>query len=115
MNHHLTRLISGTILIAAATCIAATSSCSGNSSNNAIEGTEITDLNPQAYDLGREHARLMLEANLNENDLRDYLLDIQARATHFRQSAGINASESYLYGFRQHIIESGDTLASTLF
>lgn len=95
----------------------ATTAC-GSSSDTTDATTEdirIEKRDSAIYQLGRAHARRMLEQCTTTDMIRNELLDIRAREALIRSRMYPAAAQAYIQGFRHHIQESGDTLASTLF
>lgn len=73
--------------------------------------TEIT----KAYIKGREEARCILDSCGNETELRNMLLQTNARVHILRSKGGDSMADDFLRGFRDELYESGDTLGTTLF
>ena len=68
----------------------------------------------RSYILGREHA-VRLHSDISDTELRDELLDINARITNIRNRIGNEAAENYIAGLRDYLKENSDTLYMALF
>lgn len=73
------------------------------------------DPDSKPYQLGRRHAADMLQQCRTQDEIRDRLLDINARTTNIRRRIGAEAADNYLQGFRSYLTERGDTLANAIF
>jgi len=98
--------------LSALTAIIFLASC-GNSNRTIPDSIAPED--SSAYNIGRNNARILLEKCTTETDIRRELLDMRARETNIRSRVGPKAADAYILGIKSYLIESGDTLASTLF
>lgn len=73
------------------------------------------NLNEEPYRLGREHAARLHEQCKSQGEVRDELLDINARITLIRSRIGDEAAVSYKQGLKDYLTEVADTLASLPF
>ncbi len=67
------------------------------------------------YRLGHSHGLRLHSQCRTEGEIRDELLDINARVTNITARVSPEAAASYLRGLHDALAETGDTLASTLF
>lgn len=77
--------------------------------------TDKADKQSEPYKLGRKHAQTLHEQCHTTNEIRDELLDINARITNISSRIGPDAANDYLHGMRDYLTETGDTLATVLF
>lgn len=107
----------------AATALSLICSC-GNpdksgSSATGMESSELSDTCrtevTKAYIKGREEARCILDSCETENEIRDKLLQTNARIHILRSKGGDSMADDFIRGLRDELRESGDTLAATLF
>ena len=69
----------------------------------------------EPYRLGRTHARQLLSNCHTSDQIRDELLDINARVTNIKYRVGESAANDYLHGLHDELAASSDSLANTLF
>lgn len=69
-----------------------------------------------AYRLGLEHGRILIEDKIvNEDSVRDFLLDIRARETNIRARLRQSAGDAYIEGFKDYVEQHSDSMAGILF
>jgi len=73
--------------------------------------TEIT----KSYMRGREEARAIIESCATESEVREMLLQTNARLHLISSKGSQDMADDFLRGLRDELKDSGDTLASTLF
>lgn len=91
-----------------------TTSKNGHRKTALIDDTKI-DTDSEPYKLGREHAVKLSSSCTSTEEIRDELLDINARANNIRNRINKQAANNYLAGIRDYLTENSDTLANTLF
>lgn len=79
------------------------------------ESRHEVDKGSEPYKLGREHAARFSRECRTESDIRDGLLDINARIYNIRCRIGQDAADDYAQGFKAYLTEQGDTLANLPF
>lgn len=72
------------------------------------------DVSSEPYRLGREHATRLHVQCKTESEVRDELLDVNARIYAIRCRIGEDAANDYVQGFKAYLKEVGDTLASVM-
>lgn len=97
------------------TLVTAACGSSSDTADTSTEDIKVEKRDSAIYQLGRVHARRMLERCTTTDMIRNELLDIRAREALIRKRMYPKAAQAYIQGFRHHIQESGDTLAETLF
>lgn len=92
-----------------------TSCGSDNSSpkNSRKVSSRVVDQN--AYGLGAEHARQLLENVGSEDRVQDGLLEVRARMSNIESKFGRQSSVDYERGFTDYIKENCDSLAQIIF
>lgn len=69
----------------------------------------------KAYNLGQEHARLLIE-HADDNDLvEDGLLDIRSRMSNIESNLGKQSAVDYERGFTDYVRANCDSLARIIF
>lgn len=94
----------------------AMTSCGGGDSstkNSRKVSPKVVDQN--AYGLGAEHGRLLLENVGSEDRVQDGLLEVRARISNIESKFGRQSSVDYERGFTDYIKENCDSLAQIIF
>ncbi|MCM1349172.1 MAG: hypothetical protein NC338_07135 [Firmicutes bacterium] len=87
---------------------------SPTTTSSRLTGTD-ADKDSEPYRMGRKHAKHLHEQCRTTEEVRDELLDINARTTNIQFHIGAEAANSYLQGIKDYLTEVSDTLATTLF
>lgn len=73
------------------------------------------DKTSEAYRLGTSHADELLSTCHDNSSRHDKILDVRARASLIESRLGSQAAGDYSAGFRDRLVEKGDTLGTVLF
>ena len=91
-------------------------SCDLTGKNNGKDDTVSDKIKDnKAYNLGAEHARILLENVSDEAYVQDGLLDARARMSNIQAKLGRQSSADYERGFTDHIRKNCDSLARLIF
>ncbi|MCM1076806.1 MAG: hypothetical protein NC411_05555 [Bacteroides sp.] len=89
-------------------------SCSDESTPKSIRvSSRVIDRN--AYELGEEHARLLLSNASDEDYVQENLLDVRSRMSNIESNFGRQSAVDYERGFTDHIRKNCDSLARIIF
>lgn len=78
----------------------------------ALYSNKDADTSSEPYKLGRDHAAKLHSRCTTESEVRDELLDVNARIYSIRCHIGEDAANDYVQGFKSYLAEVGDTLAA---
>ncbi len=73
------------------------------------------EIDREAYDLGAEHGKSVIDCLNDTVELCNRLLDVRTRETDFRNRFGNVTADSYVEGFENYIREHNRALAEELF
>lgn len=68
-----------------------------------------------AFYLGQQHGRRFLEEAADTGAMADYLLEVRARETNFRQRIRPSAADAYVAGFCRYVTDHSPELAAEIF
>ncbi len=113
------KLIPTTLISAIVLCTTALCSCSSDkdsgSTNDNVSASVKADTTTEAYAMGRDAARRMVDDDLSRDQLDDRLLETRAIISLLQRRYGNRQAADYEAGFTDGIKASGDTLATVLF